>query len=128
MARILIVDDDPLFAELTARRLTGSGHEVEVRTDANGVLTDVRHGGYHILLIDVVMPGISGAQLMDALAARDRGSTKLVFLSSKDPQELAALTATHKADGYITKSASKTELASKIELILLRGNSGAPKT
>lgn len=124
MARLLIIDDDASFAELTARRLATGGHQVDVREEATGVLTDVRQGGYDLLLIDVNMPVVSGPRLMDALAARDRGRLKLAFMSSLDPSELAALARKHKADGWISKSASRSELLSKIDLLLLSHDDG----
>jgi DNA-binding response OmpR family regulator len=120
LARILIVDDDPIFAELTARRLTSGGHSVVVRTDATGILTEVREVSYDLLLIDVVMPGISGTLLMDALSSRDRGGLKLVFLSSKDSEELANLATQHRADGWVSKSASRGELLAKLGFILVQ--------
>lgn len=124
MARVLLIDDDPVFAELTARRLATGGHLVDVRHEATGAMGEVRPENYELVLIDVVMPGISGTLLMDALGMRAK-RPPLVFLSSMDVPRLAALTEQHGADGWISKSASRIELLERVDLFLKRRPSSA---
>lgn len=119
MARILLIDDDPVFAELTARRLATGGHQVDVRHEATGAMAEVGPESYGLVLIDVVMPGISGPLLMDALGARAKRPA-LVFLSSIDVPRLARLTEEHGADGWISKSATRIELLERVDLFLKR--------
>lgn len=126
MARILIIDDDPVFAELTARRLSTGGHTVEVRHEATGILTEIRRVEYDLLLIDVVMPGISGPLLMSALGASDSARPRLAFLSSTDVAKLASLAEEHKADGWISKSTTRVELLAKVDLIIRRSTAVHP--
>jgi DNA-binding response OmpR family regulator len=124
LARILLIDDDPVFAELTARRLATGGHQVEVRHEATGAMAEVRKVEYDLVLIDVVMPGISGPVLMEALGRDARIGPALVFLSSEDIARLVALSEQHKADGWISKSATRVELLERVELFLKRSLTG----
>jgi DNA-binding response OmpR family regulator len=122
VARILLIDDDPVFAELTARRLATGGHDVDIRHEATGALGEIRPEIYRLVLIDVVMPGISGTLLMDALGVRTQ-RPPLVFLSSVDVARLAVLTEEHGADGWISKAATRVELLERVDLFLKRGPS-----
>lgn len=124
MARILLIDDDPMFAELTARRLATGGHDVQVRHEATGAVSQIGEIDYDLVLIDVVMPGISGPLLMDALGRGSRSRPALVFLSSEDISRLITLTEQHRADGWISKSASRVELLERVDLFLKRSLSG----
>ena len=121
MAHILIIDDDPVFAELTARRLMTGGHRVEMRHEARGaVVAEVRQAHYDLVLVDVVMPGISGPMLVDALGPNKSTWPAMMFFSSSDASELAGLAERHGADVWISKSASRVELLERIELVLKR--------
>jgi two-component system response regulator VicR len=126
VAKILIIDDDPVFAELTARRLGTGGHTVEVRHEDTEALTEVRRVEYDLLLIDVVMPGISGPLLMNVLGATEHGRLKMAFLSSTDVAKLATLAEEHNADGWVSKSATRVELLAKVDLFLRREHSAHP--
>lgn len=120
LARILLIDDDPVFTELTVRRLATGGHQVEVRHEATGAISEIRQVDYDLVLIDVVMPGISGPLLMEALGRGGRRGPALVFLSSEDVTRLIKLTEQHKADGWISKSVSRVELLERVDLFLKR--------
>jgi CheY-like chemotaxis protein len=121
LAYVLIIDDDPVFAELTSRRLMTGGHRVDVRHEANGALVaEVRRAQYDVVLVDVVMPGISGPTMVDALGASPLGRPALLFFSSADVSELANLAVTHGADGWISKSATRVDLLERVELALKR--------
>jgi DNA-binding response OmpR family regulator len=120
--RILLIDDDPVFAELTARRLATGGHQVDVRHEATGAVADVRPETYALVLVDVVMPGISGTLLLDVLGSRTNRPA-LVLLSSIDIPQLAALAEQHGADGWISKSATRVELLERVDVFLKRSRS-----
>lgn len=60
MAKILIVEDDEEIALLERDYLEVSGYEVEVKSDGNGVAEQVIHGDYDLLILDLMLPGVSG--------------------------------------------------------------------
>jgi PAS domain S-box-containing protein len=87
---ILVVEDDPRVRAVTVRALRGAGHRVVVAgsgAEALGILEGER-GPLHMVVTDVVMPGMSGRALVDALRAR-RPGLRALFVSGY-PQEVIA--------------------------------------
>src|SRR5437016_2607275 len=69
-ARILVVDDLETDARLVEAMLTGSGFSsVQVTTDASRVVELYRANRYNLIILDVLMPGMDGFQVLEALAA-----------------------------------------------------------
>ena len=64
MARIMVVDDEPAVAQAIADILTEGGHETIVARFGPGLLADVTDREYDLLIIDIVMPEISGWELI----------------------------------------------------------------
>jgi DNA-binding NtrC family response regulator len=62
--RILIVDDDPEFADSLAEHMSGLGHSVKVAYDGQEGLDRFRAGAFHIVLTDLQMPGMDGMALL----------------------------------------------------------------
>jgi len=119
MARVLIVDDDPVILELVVMNFELEGHEV--RTAANGpdALDQARTWGPDAVVLDVMMPGLSGFDVCQQL--RDDPSTTaipVVLLSARalgrDVEEgLAA-----GAAAYVTKPFDPLELVEQIERLV----------
>ena len=62
--RILLVDDDRLLREVIGDFLSVHGYEVDLAEDAEHALNKFEEGKYRLALIDIVMPGINGIELM----------------------------------------------------------------
>ncbi|MBU2008653.1 MAG: PAS domain S-box protein [Chloroflexi bacterium] len=62
-ARVLVVDDEPLVRELLGQELAGEGYRVETVDGAAAALDRLRGDDYHLLLLDIKMPGMSGIEL-----------------------------------------------------------------
>lgn len=69
--RILIVDDDPEFADSLAEHLSGLGHSVKVAYDGQDGLDGFRAGAFHIVLTDLQMPGMDGMALLREIKRLD---------------------------------------------------------
>ena len=69
--RILIVDDDPEFADSLAEHLSGLGHSVKVAYDGQDGLDRFRAGAFHIVLTDLQMPGMDGMTLLHEIKRLD---------------------------------------------------------
>jgi CheY-like chemotaxis protein len=110
MAKIMIIDDDPIFAEVTLQRLQTSGHLVEVHDGALGALTAIRLGNFDVVVVDVFMPAIQGTRLTELIRERGQGSPRVVLTSSMDTEELSKLAVKHGADAWVSKSANRAEL------------------
>ncbi len=104
MARILIVDDDLVFGWMAQRRLQNAGHVAVVRGGPMGVFAELKHGGYDLLLLDLRMPALSGADVVRMLRSRSGVSTKIVLYSSVAEDELAEQARSLGVEGYASKS------------------------
>jgi DNA-binding NtrC family response regulator len=69
--RILIVDDDPEFADSLAEHMSGLGHSVKVAYDGQEGLDRFRTGVFHIVLTDLQMPGMDGMALLHEIKQLD---------------------------------------------------------
>lgn len=70
-SRILLVDDDRLLREVIGEYLTSRGYDVDVAEDAEHALAKFDAGKYGLLLIDLVMPGMNGLELMKKVVQID---------------------------------------------------------
>jgi DNA-binding response OmpR family regulator len=103
MARIILVDDDRLFARLVQARLAADGHEVDWNEGAFGALTQIRRGCYDVILMDVQMPGIEGPALLGCLDRHGPGRARVVLMSSIEEERLRTLAEERGADAYFPK-------------------------
>ncbi len=67
--RVLLVDDEPDFLEYTAKRLRSRGLDVDTAPDAEAALARLRAEPFHVVVLDVKMPGMDGHQLFQRIAA-----------------------------------------------------------
>lgn len=112
--KILVVDDDVDFGELTLRRLLRMGFECKLLPGAQGVIDLLLRDGFTLVLLDVNMPGTSGPEVMSTIRSLSSRDIKIILFSSHDNQELRQLAESHKADGYLSKAASSTEIELKV--------------
>ncbi len=81
-ARILVVDDEPVVREFVAAALGDQGCQVDTAARAEEVLEKIRRQSYHLLLVDIKMPGMSGVQLHRHIAKIDRSlARRVVFIT-----------------------------------------------
>lgn len=71
-ARILVVDDDRLLLEVVGDFLRDSGYEVDVAENASIALAKFNPGKYRLAILDMVLPGMSGLELMNRLMNLDK--------------------------------------------------------
>ncbi|MBN1605363.1 MAG: response regulator [Polyangiaceae bacterium] len=114
MARIILVDDDRLFARLVQARLSADGHQVDWHEGAFGALTQIRRGSYDVVLMDVQMPGIDGPALLGCLDSRSVGRARVVLMSSIAEDRLRCLAREKGADAYFPKRHHIDRLAAMI--------------
>lgn len=120
MAHIILIDDDPLFANLVRSRLTANGHEVEYNQGAFGALTAVRRGTYDLILVDVQMPDIAGPKLVELLRGRGVGSACILLMSSIPEDQLEAAARSFGANGYLCKGWGIEQIAARVESVTRR--------
>lgn len=83
--RVLVVDDDPVIRELLSLELGMAGHDVEALTDGGSALARLRQEPPDALVLDVMMPGLTGWEVLTAVRA-DAALKRLpvVLLSARD--------------------------------------------
>ncbi len=79
---ILVVDDDAFNRDLLARRLGSQGHTVAEAADGEAALAMVAHRPFDLVLLDIVMPGLTGFDVLERLKADDRTRDLPVILIS----------------------------------------------
>lgn len=126
MSKILVADDDDLLGELLRFKLEDAGHEVTIVEDGEAALAEARSGAFDLLVLDSMMPILSGLEVLKAL--REDGSKAvmpIVMLTSRKAREdvLTALQAG--ANDYLTKPFIPDELVVRVNAILRSGEARA---
>lgn len=71
MAKILIVDDDPLYVRVYQLKLSADGHTIETASDGEGALAKVGSFGPDLILLDIMMPKMDGFEVLRRLKANE---------------------------------------------------------
>ncbi|TLM65549.1 MAG: response regulator [Deltaproteobacteria bacterium] len=120
MKHILVIDDDPVVLVMARDFLEDAGYRVSVANDAI-YSNDVIYGSDppDLILMDVMMPLMSGDKKVRALKRRDRSSNiPVLLISGKEENELQRLAGEVGADGYLTKPFNAEKLVGGIRLHL----------
>ncbi|WP_456445033.1 response regulator transcription factor [Oceanithermus sp.] len=120
MARILIVEDDREIAALAAAQLERAGHAVHVVHDGEAGLREALEGGHDLLVLDVMLPGVSGFEIVERLR-RQPGYPRVLMLTARAEEVDRVLGLELGADDYLTKPFSLRELEARVRALLRRG-------
>ena len=121
MKRVLIVEDETAIREFEAINLKRAGYETEEAGSGEEALEifDNDLKGFQIALIDVMMPGMDGFQLVKELRART--STLGIIMLTAKSQEMDKISGLMLgADDYVTKPFSPTELLARVDSLYRR--------
>ncbi len=120
-SRILVVEDEADLADLVAFNLRGEGHEVTVALDGNTALAEIQRGRPDLVVLDVMLPDISGIEVCRRLR-RQRETVRLpvIMLTAKTDEVDRVVGFEVGADDYVTKPFSPRELVLRVEAILRR--------
>jgi DNA-binding response OmpR family regulator len=117
--RVLVVDDDPSIREALDRALRLEGFGVSTRPDGEGALAAVDEAAPDVMVLDVMMPGISGVEVVRRLRGGGH-ELPICVLSARD--ELADRVAGLRAgaDDYLVKPFELEELVARLQALLRR--------
>src|SRR5256886_3291671 len=118
--RVLEVEDERRLASAVRRGLTAEGFVVDVAHDGVDGLHLAREGGYDAVVLDLMLPGLSGYQVCERLRA-ERNWVPVLILSAKDGEYDQADGLDLGADDYMTKPFSYVVLAARLRALLRRG-------
>ncbi len=121
MATILIVEDEPDIQELIAYNLEKAGHEAVRAADAEKALEIVREALPHLIVIDWMLPGMSGIELARLLKANKRTEgIPLIIVTARGAEQDKLAGLEIGADDYMTKPFSPRELNARVKAVLRR--------
>ena len=121
---VLVVDDDPEIVELMRDFLEAENFSVQVAFEGQTALTVFKTEAVDCVLLDVMMPGLSGFELCRQL--RETSDVPLLFLSARDEDYDKIRGLGLGGDDYIVKSASPGEVVARIKAVLRRYRTPAP--
>jgi len=119
VTRVLVVEDEESFSDALSFMLRKEGFEVGVVADGNLALEDFDRNGADIVLLDIMLPGLSGTEVCRAL--RTRSTVPIIMVSAKDGEIDKVVGLELGADDYVTKPFSSRELVARIRAVLRRG-------
>jgi DNA-binding response OmpR family regulator len=123
--RVLVVEDEERLATALQRGLHAEGFAVDVTTTGPAGLDAARHGEYDAMILDVMLPGLSGYRVVRALRAEGHW-VPVLMLSAKDGEHDQADGLDCGADDYLTKPFSFVVLLARLRALLRRGAAPRP--
>ena len=125
--KILIVEDELKTGQYLRQGLTEAGFVADLARDGTDGLHLALHGEYDLVILDVMLPGLDGWQVLQAL--RHRGlHMPVLFLTARDQVEDRVKGLELGADDYLVKPFSFAELLARVRTILRRGRGGSEVT
>lgn len=123
--RILVVEDDKKVASFLSKGLREEGYSVDASHDGEDGLLKARVHEYDLVLLDVMLPGKTGFEVVRELRARESTVPVLMLTARDDRQDIVAgLDAG--ADDYLTKPFGLDELMARVRALLRRGGASRP--
>ncbi len=119
MTRVLIVEDEESFADPLAFLLRKEGFTTAVAVTGQAALEEFDRNGADIVLLDLMLPGMSGTDVCKAL--RSRSAVPVIMVTARDGEIDKVVGLELGADDYVTKPYSARELIARIRAVLRRG-------
>lgn len=121
--RLLLVDDEEDLREILTFNLAGEGYQVSTAANAEEALK-MPLEEYHLLILDVMMPGMSGFKLAELIRRNKKLTTPIIFLTAKGTENDLLTGFNIGADDYMAKPFSIKELQARVQAILMRSLQG----
>jgi two-component system response regulator RegX3 len=118
LTKILVVEDEASFSEALSYVLGKEGFEVVVADTGDGAVATFDKVGADLVLLDLMLPGLSGTEVCKQLRARS--NVPIIMLTAKDTEVDKVVGLELGADDYVTKPYSKAELIARIKAVLRR--------
>ena len=118
MTRLLVVEDEESISEPLAYMLGREGFDVAVAGTGPAALEEFQRGGADLVLLDLMLPGLSGTEVCRALRATS--SVPIIMLTARDSEVDKVVGLELGADDYVTKPFSHRELVARIRAVLRR--------
>ena len=121
MANIFIVEDDTNIARMIEATLSIGGYTCEICMDGEAAMDKILAGRYDLILLDVMLPGMDGFEVLRHIRCRE---TPVIFLTALQDVADKVKGLRLGAEDYIVKPFEAVELLARIEVVLRRSNRG----
>jgi two-component system, OmpR family, response regulator RegX3 len=119
VTKVLVVEDEESFSDALSYMLRREQYEVEVAADGHEALKAFERSGADIVLLDLMLPGLSGTEVCRELRARS--NVPIIMVTARDSEVDKIVGLELGADDYVTKPFSSRELVARIRAVLRRG-------
>ena len=119
MTRVLVVEDEESFSDALSYMLRREGYEVEIAATGPEALTSFDRAGADLVLLDLMLPGLSGTEVCREL--RSRSKVPIIMVTARDTEVDKVVGLELGADDYVTKPFSSRELIARVRAVLRRG-------
>jgi CheY-like chemotaxis protein len=125
VAKVLIVDDESDMRTVLYHSLRSAGHSVSEAADGEEALRKIRRSRFDLVVLDIMMPRMSGYEVLDAIRAMpSRAETPVIVVTAKHDPAGVKREVSSGANDHIAKPFLPSELASVVERTL-NGNGGS---
>ena len=124
MTRVLVVEDEESFSDALSYMLRREGYDTVVAATGTDALVEFDRAGADIVLLDLMLPGLSGTEVCRSLRAKS--SVPIIMLTAKDTEIDKVVGLELGADDYVTKPYSARELVARMRAVLRRGTEAEP--
>jgi len=118
VSRVLVVEDEEAIRDAVAYSLRAEGLEVECRADGSTAVKAIAESSFDVLLLDVMLPDISGIEV--ARRVRAQSDVPIVMVTARDAEADVVLGLEVGGDDYVVKPFSMRELVSRVRSIIRR--------
>ncbi len=123
MTKILVIDDEPSITKLVSAYLEPEGYEVYTAADGNTGLKAARAFKPDLIILDLMLPGIDGIELLSRLRRESQVYVILLTAKTEETDKIVGLSVG--ADDYVTKPFSPRELTARVKAALRRIQTGS---
>ena len=121
--RILLVEDEPDLLNVLVKRLTSEHYSVDSCSNGYDALDFIRMAAYDIIVLDIMIPGIDGLQVLEAIR-KENNPTPVLLLTAKDAIEDRVKGLNAGADDYLVKPFAFDELLARLRVLMRRQTGG----
>ena len=121
MAKILIVDDNDFVRSFCRDVLEEAGHEIDEAVNGKEALEKYKNG-FDCILLDVIMPGMDGLDVLRELRLEDK-NIPVLLMTGDDPGWARRSHEQYGASGFLSKALGAEKLVSQVEEIILESES-----
>jgi DNA-binding response OmpR family regulator len=119
-ATVLVVDDEPTIVEIVGRYMERAGFQTYTAPDGYKALDAATEHRPDLVVLDVMLPGIDGIEVMERLRERSGPAIAVILLTARGEESDRLVGLRHGADDYVVKPFSPAELVARVEAVLRR--------